>query len=107
MYGLVVLSVEVEFPGVLVGHFTGGEPLRAVLPKDVKGRGQRYVQEKVSILLSQSSDEGDVGHGVGYGLQLTFDVPVGKHIGVLDVRICWHDIVYQAQVDFGRQKLQY
>ena len=79
---------------------------RAVLPKAVNGRGQRFVKEKVSNL-SQASDEGDVGHGVGYALQLTFDVPVGKHIGVLDVRFCWHDIVYQAQVDFGRLKLQY
>ena len=106
MYGLVVPSLEVVFPGVLVGHFTGGEPLRALLPKAVNGRGQRFVKEKVSNL-SQASDEGDVGHGVGYALQLTFDVPVGKHIGVLDVRFCWHDIVYQAQVDFGRLKLQY
>ncbi len=89
-----------------MGHFTGGEPLRAVLPTDMKGRGHRNVQDKDSILL-QSSDEGDVGHGVGYGVQLTFAVPVGKHIGVLDVRICWHDVVYQAQVDFGRKKLQY
>ncbi len=72
MYGLVVPSVEVEFPGVLVGHFTGGEPLRAVLPKDVKGRGQRYVQEKVSILLSQSSDEGDVGHGICLKLVINY-----------------------------------
>ena len=67
----------------LGGHFTGGEPLRAVLPKDMKGRGHRNVQDK-NITLLQSSAEGDVGHGVGYGVQLTFDVPVGKHIGVLD-----------------------
>jgi hypothetical protein len=106
VYGLVIPCLDVIFPGVLVGHFTGGEPLRAVLPKDMKGRGHRNVQDKNSTLL-QSSAEGDVGHGVGYGVQLAFDVPVGKHIGVLDVRICWHDVVYRAQVDFGRKKLQY
>jgi hypothetical protein len=106
VYGLVVPCLEVQFPGVVVGHLSGGEPLRAVLSKDMKGRGQRNVEEKESILL-QSSDEGHVVHGVGYGVQLTWDAAVGKHIGVLDVRICWHDIVYQAQVDFGRKKQQY
>ncbi len=106
MYGLVVPCLEVQFPGVVVDHLTGGEPLRAVLPKEKKGRGQRNVQEKDSSLL-QLRVEGDVVHGVGYGVQLTWDVPVGKHNGVLDVRICWHDVVYQAQVDFGRKKLQY
>ena len=50
VYGLVVPSLEVVFPGVLVGHFTGGEPLRAVLPKAVNVRGQRFVKEKVSNL---------------------------------------------------------
>jgi hypothetical protein len=30
--GLVVACEEVQFAGAVVGHFTGGEPLRAVLP---------------------------------------------------------------------------
>ncbi len=58
------------------------------------------MQLKQSSLL-ESSHEGDVVHGVGYEVQLTWDVPVGQHTGVLDVRVYWHDIVYQAQVDFG------
>ncbi len=33
VYGLVVPCDEVQFPGVMVGYFTGGEPLRVVLPK--------------------------------------------------------------------------
>ena len=39
LYGLVVPCEDVQFPGAVVGHFTGGEPLRAVLPK-VGGGGQ-------------------------------------------------------------------
>ena len=36
VYGLVVPCDEVQFPGALVGYFTGGEPLRVVLPKATK-----------------------------------------------------------------------
>ncbi len=31
LYGLVVPCEEVQFPGQVVGYFTGGEPLRAIL----------------------------------------------------------------------------
>jgi hypothetical protein len=33
LYGLVVACEDVQFLSAVVGHFTGGEPLRAVLPK--------------------------------------------------------------------------
>ena len=36
LYGLVVPCEEVQFPGLLVGHLSGGEPLRAILPKEGK-----------------------------------------------------------------------
>jgi hypothetical protein len=96
VYGLVVPCLEVQFPGIVVGNLIGGRPLRAVLPKDNKERGQCNVQEKESILL-QSSQEGYVVHGVGYGVQLTSDVTVGKYDGVLDVRVCWHDICQKTR----------
>ena len=41
----------------------------------------------------------------GYGLQLTYDVPMGKYNGVLCVRVCWHDIVYLAQLNFAKKEL--
>jgi hypothetical protein len=43
----------------------------------------------------------------GYGLQLTYDVPQGKYNGTLAVRVCWHDIVYVSQVNFGKKELAY
>ena len=82
LYGMVVPTAEVRFPGQLVGNFVGGETLRAVLPK----------QE-------------DKGSGSGYGVKFTFDVPENKFIGTLDVRVCWHSIVYRAEVDFGVKNL--
>ena len=82
VYGMVVPTAEVRFPGQLVGHFVGGETLLAVQPKaDAKGSGS------------------------GYGVILTFDVPENKFIGTLDVRVCWDSIVYRAEVDFGMKNL--
>ncbi len=70
LYGLVVPCEEVQFPGHVVGYFTGGEPLRAILPK---------VQvQKINEQSSDCTEEGNVP-GTGYGLQLTYDVPQGKH----------------------------
>ena len=107
VYGLVVPCDEVHFPGVMVGRFTGGEPLRAVLPKGkVEGTQQRRmnVVERKEVVVSHEEDRSSV---VGYGVQLTFDVRDGNHNGILDVRVCWHDIVYQAQVDFAKKELLY
>ena len=107
VYGLVVPCEEVHFPGVMVGHFTGGEPLRAVLPKGkVEGTQQRRmnVVESKEVVGSHEEERSSV---VGYGVQLTFDVRDGNHNGILDVRVCWHDIVYQSQVDFAKKDLLY
>ena len=46
MYGLVVPCEDVQFPGAVVGHFTGGEPLRAVLPKVLRGGEIRNKQAR-------------------------------------------------------------
>jgi hypothetical protein len=107
VYGLVVPCDEVQFPGVMVGHFTGGEPLRVVLPK---GKEERRKQRRMKVVESNEvevSHEEDRSSVVGYGVQLTFDVRDGSHNGILDVRVCWHDIVHQAQVDFGKKELLY
>ena len=87
---------DVQFPGTVVGHLTGGEPLRAVLPK-VKGK--KY--------MALSSEEGEGGTNTGYGMQLTYDVPMGQYNGVLCVRVCWHDLVYLAQVNFAQKALAF
>ena len=91
LYGLVVACDDVQFPGTVVGHFTGGEPLRAVLPK-VLGRQD-----------TTRSSESEGGTYTGYGLQLTYDVPLGQYNGVLCVRVCWHDVVYLAEVNFAQK----
>ena len=106
IYGLAVASAAVEFPGQIVGHFVGGETLRAVLPKpDWKARKAR------TGIREQSSGENELAQqelGVsGYGVKLSYDVPQSKFNGTLDVRVCWHSLVYLAKVDFGTNNLSY
>jgi hypothetical protein len=84
LYGLIVPCEEVQFPGQLVGHFAGGEVLRAILPKEVGKKPKE---------MSSHDTEGVNGGAMGYGVQLTFDVVQGMHNGNLCVRACWHDIV--------------
>ena len=88
----------------IVGHFVGGETLRAVLPKpDGKARKRR------TRLREESSGENELSEpeerGSGYGVKLSYDVPQGKFNGTLDVRLCWHSLVYLAKEDFGRNNL--
>jgi hypothetical protein len=102
VYGLVVACEEVQFPGALVGHFTGGEPLRVVLPKSTKGGRKQRVNKDLKDEL-QTSHDVDGHTGAGYGVQLTWDVPESTHNGVLELRVCWHELVYQAHVQFGKK----
>ena len=44
---------------------------------------------------------------VGYGLKLTFVLPVGKAVGVLKVRACWHDIVFRNELGFTEANFLY
>ncbi len=103
VYGLVVPSAEVRYPDMLVGHLIGGETLRTVLPKNDVGTGRRNLGIKGIV----SSAVAGTKSVTGYGVKLTFNVPQGKHNGVLDVKVCRHNIVYQAQVDFGIKFLNF
>jgi hypothetical protein len=104
IYGMAVASAAVEFPGQIVGNFVGGETLRAVRPKpEGKVRMQR------TALREESSGDNDLSQqeerGSGYGVKLSYDVPQTKFNGTLDVRVCWHSLVYLAKVDFGPNNL--
>ena len=105
-YGMVVPSAAVAFPGQIVGHFVGGETLRAVLPKpDKQGRKERRTFREESSSEDARSPLKEVV--TGYGVKLVYDVPQNKFNGTLDVRVCWHSLVYLAEVDFARNNLSY
>ena len=106
IYGMAVASAAVEFPGQIVGHFVGGETLRAVQPKpDSKVRKQR------TALREESSGENELSQQEervsGYGVKLSYDVPPKNFNCTLDVRVCWHSLVYLAKVDFGPNNLSF
>jgi hypothetical protein len=42
----------------------------------------------------------NVKRAVGYGLKFTFDLPVGRSVGILTVRACWHDVVFRNELGF-------
>ena len=99
IYGMVVPSAAVSFPGQIVGNFVGGETLRAVQPKpDNQGRKVRDIEDE------RCSRKEVV---TGYGVKLVYDVPQNKYNGTLDVRVCWHSLVYLPEVDFGRNNLSF
>jgi hypothetical protein len=101
---MVVPSAAVAFPGQIVGHFVGGETLRAVLPKPEKqGRKERCTFREESSSEDARSPLKEVV--TGYGVKLVYDVPQNKFNGTLDVRVCWHSLVYLAEVDFVRNNL--
>ncbi len=80
--------------------------MRAVQPKlDGKVRKQR------TALREESSGENELSQQEerisGYGVKLSYDVPQTKFNGTLDVRVCWHSLVYLAKVDFGPKNLSF
>lgn len=44
---------------------------------------------------------------VGNGLKVTFGVLVGKAMGILTVRACWHDMVFRDEPGFTESMFLY
>ena len=105
IYGLVAPSAAVQFPGQIVGHLSGGECLRTLFPRETK-RAKPRRRATGSSVNADVNEEG-VTSGSGYSLQLTYDVFEGKYNGVLHVRVCWHEVVYLAQVEFAKRTFIY
>ncbi len=75
--------------------------MRAVLPKEKKAK------QKGDVLAADKDVFQRSQNALGYGVQSSWDVAEGKHNGMLDVRVCWHDIVYLAHVYFAKKVLVY
>jgi hypothetical protein len=86
-------------------NFSEGDNIRVIRPKtfrQVRKRGPTQTLEQHPTVRS------DKTHGsVGYGLKLTFDLPLGKSVGVLKVRACWHDIVFRNELGFTENMFLY
>ena len=97
-YCLVTGGKDHEVRGGSLRGFSEGDNIRVLRPKDSVKR-QNVVKKK------NANGEDNVcapvsTTAVGYGLKLTWDVPVGKANGILTVRACWHDIVFRNELGF-------
>ncbi len=97
-YCLVTAGKEHEVRGGSLRGFSEGDNIRVIRPKEnIKRRNvvkKDNLNREANVCASLSTK------AIGYGLKFTWDVPVGKAIGILTVRACWHDIVFRNEVGF-------
>ena len=43
----------------------------------------------------------------GYALSITWDVPVGKAMGMVTVNACWHEIVFKNELEYMERNFLY
>ena len=67
-----------------------GDTIRVVQPAEVVG--------KVPCVLEDNNSS---------GLRLTYDVPYGKGMGNLTVRVCWRSAVFRDEAEFVASHFMY
>ncbi len=90
MYGMVAVPDKTRLLHSVVGRFTTGATVRVVQSAEVLGTLPWILEENKSC-----------------GLRLTFDLPRGKALGTLLVRVCWSTGVYRDEVGFAQSYFQY
>ena len=104
-YCLVTAGKDHVVLGGSLRNFTEGDNIRVIRPKNSRqarlggSAAMGAVHETVGSLEATGS--------IGYGLKLTFDLPLGKSVGVLKVRACWHDIVFRNEFGFTESMFLY
>jgi len=104
-YCLVTAGKDHVVLGGSLRNFSEGDNIRVIRPKNSRQAGlggsaaMGPVHAHVGCLEATGS--------VGYGLKLTFDLPLGKAVGVLKVRACWHDVVFRNEFGFTESMFLY
>jgi hypothetical protein len=88
----------------------GGAYCVVIAHKDHDVRASlRGFQEGDNLRLLRAKE--DAGEGLkqypGYALKVTWDVPVGKAMGILKVNVCWHEIVFRNEWGFTERNFLY
>ncbi len=86
-------------------NFSEGDNIRVIRPKNSRQARQGGNVHMSAVHPTEGSLEAT--GCVGYGLKLTFDLPLGKAVGVLKVRACWHDIVFLNEFGFTESMFLY
>ena len=97
-YCLVTAGKNHEVRGGSLRGFSEGDNIRVIRPKENIKRHK--VEKKKNANGEDTVCAPKSTRAVGYGLKFTWDVPVGKSIGILTVRACWHDIVFRNELGF-------
>ncbi len=69
----------------------------------------RVKEEKISSVVTEdgSLPPLPVARYPGYALNMTWDVPVEKAMGILKVTVCWHDIAFRNEWGFTENTFLY
>lgn len=90
IYGMVAVPDKTSLLHSVVGRFTTGATVRVVQPAEVLRTLPWLLEENKSC-----------------GLRMTYDLPRGKSLGTVMVRVCWSTIVYRDEVDFAQTHFKY
>ena len=104
-YCLVTAGKDHVVLGGSLRNFSEGDNIRVIRPKNSR---QARLGGVAHIGVVHETPLGmEAAGSVGYGLKLTFDLPLGKAVGVLKVRACWHDIVFRNEFGFTESMFLY
>lgn len=90
IYGMVAASDKTTLLHPVVGRFTTGATIRVVQPAEVLRTAPWVLDGNKSC-----------------GLRITFDLPRGKALGTLTVRVCWCTIVYRDELAYAQTTFTY
>jgi hypothetical protein len=90
IYGMVAVPDKTSLLHSVVGRFTTGAIVRVVQPAEVLRTLPWLLEDNKSC-----------------GLRMTYDLPRGKSLGTLMVRVCWSSIVYRDEVAFAQTHFKY
>jgi len=105
-YCLVTAGKDHSGRGGSLRGFSEGDNIRVIrpkIPRMTKRERMEQPQDVENYNVTAAQGKGSVG----YGLKLTFVLPVGKAVGVLQVRACWHDIVFRNELGFTEANFLY
>jgi hypothetical protein len=79
--------------------------VRASLRGFQEGDGLRILRAKEDDVGSRTDQQ--AARYPGYALKMTFGVPEGKAMGMLNVKACWHEVVYKKEFGFTESNFLY
>ena len=90
LFGMVAPCEKTCLLHPVVGNFHTGDCVRVVRPAEVVGQAPWMLEGNKSC-----------------GLKMTYDLPRGKSLGTLTVRVCWCATVFSTERNFIKTHFKY